>query len=767
MAYKACAIAVEGIGVVSGSAYGPAVFGFGQLKPSHAVSIDGQPCAVIESALVQPPQLSATELDTSTGAIRSGALQVQLHARDEVTRALLAQARARRPAAALTQAASKSATTIQLSPQQPAGTVLYVEEEVIYVLTPSTGDDHIVLRGCGGTSAAAHAALASAYTQPTYWIGRSVWLLVFEMSEAGALLSTSIVWRGYIAAAPDATNATSVVQLRCEDALGVLKRARINRAPTPHQPAAPLIPYYGTRGPQVWGQISEDGTSGITTCIRKMTPWLTDGALKAMQVGQTIILTRMNVTVDGLPLLDTPVWEADEDVPGPYAELAVWSPALDAYAQAQTGKPGVAPTINCPYPYHPLTIAAALLFSSTSEQAADPLAWDVMHPQMTLSVPWLMDYDAWDQMIRRTSHLKVDGLVLGWDMREEEVWDLITRQLLPAYGFALGSSPAGRLRPIEIGLADIGRWSSAPQVAPLPGVWEWTSGVLGALDAIFATVGTTPWAPGRRIQVTGEGVRTMSAGRATRILRPETLELDWPTIAASSAEALGTTQIASQLIWRYDGLPLVSCQLPATQAWQVGDYVRLLRPDGLLTPILFDRSGARVDTLWGQAELLGQVVSSRPSVERGHYDVKLLLTNYTYGRVGTWRAPAARILSRPGTAQYAIDGTQSDFGEEISDALTLTVGDEVQLRNRALGLKASVRTITAITFTGAHYLVTLASDFSPNGAAGDWLYLAPASDYANGAVPGATGTDYPYTWMTDATTLTRPGPVITDPDQYS
>lgn len=767
MGYKACGIAIEGIGVASGSAYGPALFAYGPLALGGALTLDGQPCAAYASTLAQPPQLSATELDTSTGTIRSGALQVQLHARDEVTRALLAQARARRPAAALTQAATKTATTIQLSPQQPAGTVLYVEEEVIYVLTPSTGDDHLVLRGCGGTVAAPHAAAVSAYTQPSYWIGRAVSLVELDVRDDGLILSTRIAWRGYLSSAPEATNSTATIQLKAEDALGVLKRARINRAPTPHSGTAPLIPYYGSRGPQVWGQLTEDGTSGYTTGVRKLTPWLTDGGLKAMQVGQTMILTRMNVTVTGLPMLDTPVFEADEEVSGPYWELAVWSPAVDAYVLAQTGKPGVAPTINCAYPYHPLTIAAALLFSSPDTDYADPLAWDVMHPQFSLGVPWLMDYDAWDQMIRRTSHVKVDLVTLGWDGGEEEIWDFVTRQLLPAYGFALGCSATGRLKPIEIGLADVGRWASAPVVQPLPGVWEWTSGVLGALDAIYVTVGTTPWRPGRRVMVTGEGVRTVSAGRATRILQPASVELDWPTINASSAEALGSTQVASQLIWRYDGLPMVSCQLPGSQAWQVGDYVRLARPDSLVTPILFDRAGARVDTLWGQAELLGQLVSVRPSVERGHYDVRLLLTNYTYGRLGTWRAPAARILSRPGTAQYAIDGTQSDFGEETSDALALTPGDEVQLRNRALGLKGSVRVVNSVAFAGAHWVVTLASDFSPNGAAGDWLYLASSADYANSAVPGAAGFDYPYTWMTDGLTLTRPGSTTSDPDQYS
>lgn len=502
--------------------------------------------------------------------------------------------------------------------------------------------------------------------------------------------------------------------------------------------------------------------------MRKQVAWLAAGRWKAMQLGQSVVLTRAGVTYDGFPVLGSPQFEEGErPIPEPYWELAVFSEALDALIFDATGDEGVTPTLSCAYPYHPLTIAAAILASSPDQDTEDPLVYDVLAPQMSLGVPWLLGFDAWDQLIARTAHLKVGPLVLAWNGRREEVWELVTEQLLPAYGFALSSTAAGELVPIEIGLVDLEQYADAPLVEPLPEVWEWTPAAFGALDQIIAEIGALPWREGRRVVVSGEGVRSESTGRATRILNPSSIEVRWPTIPAAAAEQIGATQLAARLVWRYDGLPVVTAALPASEVWELGQVIRLQKPDGLLTAILFDEDGARVDDLWDTATLVAQIVSLRPDIERGRCEVRLLLTNYSYGRLAKWRAPGARIAAVIGGGVYTVSGLTSDFAEgDVSDAPTLTVGDEVTLVDSALGHRAT-STVTAISDPGGGgaWSVTVSPNFSPAGAAGNWIVAGDSDRYENTAVVG--GEPYPYVWMTDDATLDRPGSTTSEPDEYS
>lgn len=736
-------------------------------------TIEGATAEVIARAVIAWPNASAIGLDPLTGAITSGALAVQFNATAALCSIFARQVKARRVDVVLQADASASDTTMVLGGGTVnEGDLLYIDDELIYVVTFVSGSTWDVERAYAGTLQTAHKAGANMYRAPPYWVGRAITLYSLTLSDQYQEVTTaSVLWRGYLTEPPDVTRAVTTLSLRAEDALASLRRAEVNRSPLQHAPDRALIPFASARGPAVVGQlIPSTSVTGDTTVHRRFVEWTAEGAWKAMQAGQSVLLTRLDVIqAPGVALLGSAPLEVGVEVKGPFVELALWSRALDEWILDNFGEQGVSPTIRCEHPYHPLTIAAALLFSESVFSDEDALAFNVMHPSMTLGVGFLGVISQWDALIRSTAHIEVDEFALCWDASPVKVYEVITQQLLPAYGFALSGDAAGLLRPIQLGLADVGQYASAPAVTPISeATWEWALSAGGALDAIKATLGGRPWRAGRRVEISAQGVRDPQDGsRATRMAKRAVARVEYPTIAAESAESYGAARLANALAWRYDGLPVVSCVLQADQAWFVGQFVRVLKPAGLVSPILFDADGARVDDLWDTATLIGQIVKLRPDVSRRRYEVDLLLTNYSYGAAARWRAPAARIKSRPGTAQYIVEGLSSDFGEAVSDALSLTVGDDVVLMSSALGYKggSTSRSLLSIVASGADWLLTFSADFGVAGVAGDWLYLGTSAQYSNAGV--IAGIDYPWVNMTDAATLPRPGSTFTDADEYS
>lgn len=749
MSYRAIGIQIEGIG--TSGFVGATIWTFGRNVTVGSVIYEGQTCLVYSDYLSSIPQMSGSDLDPLTGEIRSGALSFKMHLNSITAQTFLSRAIARNPQAALAQDLlidDLAATfTAAISPG-----LYHVGEEVIQVGSVLSGFTYAVTRGVASTQVLEHRAGTSLYTQPSWWAGRRVRLVQISLSPTGSVLSTSTRWVGYLTTTPEAIQSTTTLTMSAEDALSTLRRVEVNRTPHAYNVSSAWEAYQGTDGRhRVFGTLDP---SDFTPRVRKLDGWANDGQYRAVCAGDTVVVTKGETTLDGLPVLESPTpSDALVKVMGPYFEAAVWSKAY----------PTITPTKALPYPLHPLSIAAALLFS-TSSDTEDVTRYDVLQGAWSCGVGYLLDASAWDDLIQDTSHVEVDQLVLGYRGDKVRVWDLVTRELLPAYGFALTQSPSGDLIPIQIGIADLEEYASAPQVEVLPGTWEWSSGSGGALDELRATIGTLPWREGREIAVVGDGVRTQAGSRAMRSVKPRQGEISAPSIAASTAESYGATTLLSRLLWRYEGIPLVKGQIPESSlGYYLGQWIRLLRPDGLITPILFDRSGNRVET-WDTEALVGQITSLRYIADKGYYEFSALLTNYIYGTAAKWRAPAARILSRVGTAQYLVSGT-SDFGDDESDALTLSVGDELFLRNRVFRTKVSgTRIVTSITPSGPNYLVTLSSDWGTVGVADDWLYIGRAEVYENNTI--VTGYSYPYVVMSNSSTITRPIGT-TDPDKWS
>ena len=766
---QAWGVQIEGINI-NGAYDRATVFLLGSSSGGFAWPSAGGTSYVVGRALLDAPSLSASKLDPLTGEVSSGGAQVQLHATPELGRLLLGQARARLPDAVLLADVTNTDVVLDLDGVTlVAGDMIHLAEEVVYLSSSAGGTLWNVVRGYSDTRAQAHLAGRQGYRQPPVWAGRAVTVYKADLNVLFSPTTLTPVWRGFLTEAPGVGNSVTTISLRADDALNVLRRAAVNRTPLRHSSSAPVLTYFGTKGVQIYCDLPPEGDRQPNTGVRKLSSaWLGTGRWKAIQLADHLVLTRNDITATGFPIMGSPQFEGEVVLPPPFWEVALWSPEVDEWIAANyPGEPGVSPTLSCDYPYHPLTIAAALLFSTQQDFYEDPAAFDVMHPQFALGADFLADFAPWFNLIAKTSHLRVDRCLLGASGRKEDVFRFVTQELLPAYGFALTSTSAGLLAPVEVGLADIGTFAAAPQTTPVSGRWDWTLGVFGALDSIEATVGALPWAEGRSIEVTGEGVRTSGgSGRASRILSERGVSVTYPTIAFDAAESFGATTLLNRLVWRYDGLPMVGCWLQASRAWRLGEWVRLLKPAGLETPILFDSGGNRVDNLWDTAALIGQIVSLRLDLRRNRYEVELLLTNYSYGAAARWRAPAARIKSRTGIGLYIVEGTTSDFDEATSDALSLAVGDDLILANKSLGIKSgSLRSVVSITPSGADWLVTLNADFGVAGVAGDWLYLGTSAQYSNNSI--VSGESFPYVFMTTAATLTRPGPTTGPPDDFS
>ena len=730
---------------------------------------------VIPRAIVGAPNLSAIGLDPLTGDVRSGALGVQLSASAELCALFARQARARKVDVVLN--ADLSAVALQADMSGVSGAInpddlLYLGDELIRVVGLDSGTVWDIERAYAGTPQQGHRAGSNMYRTPPFWVGRAATIYRVTLEPVfQQVTSYSPIWRGYITEPPSVGQGVTTLGLKAEDALSSLRRAVINRAPLRHRSIAPLLPYRANDGSiALTGLIeAENAVRSDTSVHRRFTDWIADGGIKALQVGdKSLVLTYGDVVVaPGVALLDSAPLVEGEEIEGPIFEVALWSKAVDEAVADALGVAGPSPTIRCAYPYHPLTIAAALLFSDSTDSDEDPLAYNVMHPSCSLGVGFLADLSQWDNLIRKTSHIEIDTLCLFWNGQPLQVFNFITRELLPAYGFLLAADAEGKLRPIQIGLADVEQFALAPQTTPISGTWEWTLSSHGALDAIEATIGASPWREGRTVEVAASGVRDpLSGSRATRLSRREDSSANFPTVAASTAESYGAARLANILAWRYDGLPVVTCLLQAEQAWYLGQFVRLKRPADLVSPILFDLSGVKVDDTWNTAGLVGQIIKLRPDLQRNRYEVDVLLTNYSYGRAARWRAPAARIKARIGIGQYTVEGLSSDFDEPASDALSLAVGDDLVLCNPALGIKSGLlRTITSITTSGSDRLVTLNADFGVAGTLNDWLYLGTSAQYLNASI--VPGEDFVYTFLTTAASLPRPSAGSTPPDEYS
>jgi len=771
MGYNAVGVLIEGIWIDPIN-LNASILGDGILQRSQNITIGSDNHNFIPNVLASIPQLSATEVDIFNSKIRAGSISIKINAKDPISTRLLSQNISRKPNAVFDNFVPFNATSARISGVPAVDSFLYVGEEVIKIIVEISPGEFDIARGCGGTTASDHSAGDGLYLRPNYWIGRTVEIVLMDFapgfnhdpSFTNTPTSVAIIWRGFLTAAPASVMGTNTIELRADDILSSIARVTVNKLPFLFSRDKSVLGFLTSEG--VVGSygplINEDSSFAKASRVYKDAPFVAAASTRPVQVGSALCLA-YGPNIQSSARLGSPSFVVGERVSGPFRELAVFSKRLDDLSFSLTSQK-ISPTKACPHPYHPLTIAAALLFSTRNTDQADTSRYDVMHPQFSAGLDYLLDKPSWDAMIAKTSGIEIDDLILGWDGGPVRILETIIDGVLSAYGFALVMSPAGFLIPIQVGLASIEDFVNAPLLQPLPEYFEWRNIGSDVLDQVVATLGALPWAEGRKVVVNGTSVRTDVGGRSTRLTDAAKTEYNYPTVSSSNSQTYALSNLLNRLIWRFDGLPQITVRLPATSPLFCGQWVRLDRPDGLITPLLYDLAGNRVED-WTSVMFFGQILSCRPVLDSQFYEVKLILTNYVFGRLAKYRSPACRIKTFLGSGAYLIEGLTSDFGTSGSDAFTFNASDQVEVYSKNLAATFDYRIVVSVTPSGNDAIIQLDSSFG-TADPGDWIVLAPANIYTNGSRYGAAF-PFPFVNLTNAAALDRPGPATDVPDTFA
>lgn len=769
MGYKAYGVIIEGIWPDSTTTQ-PAIFGGGILTREQYITVDGNNHSFKPYLMATTPQLSSTELDVFTGQIKSSSISIRLNAVPEVTTRFLCQNITRQPDLVnLTQIGS-TAGTVEVSGTPVIGGFYYFGEEIIKIDSLVVGNIYNITRGCGSTPAQPHFVGDGLYSKPNYWIGRVVKVIVMDFNDqfnptiAQTPTDVRTVWQGILSEAPQTVSGTTLVELKADNILSTLNKSLINRTPYTFSSRQVATTYLGGNPEVVVLGLLENAevNEEYKSRVYKDDRFVANNRIRAVQVNGSVAIS-FDRNIISIAEAGSPPYLEDQIIPGPFYELAIWNKYLDQKYQSDYSI-GLSPTYACDYPYHPLTIAAALLFSSQDPNNEDPSVFDVMHPQFSAGLAHLLDAQAWIDLIEETQAIEVDLLILNWEGEPVNVFDLIVKKLLPAYGFNLTMSEDGLIIPIQTGLVDIANYVAAPSLEPLPEYWEWKNIGSEVLDQVVANIGERPWQKGVPVVINGTSIRNDLSGRSARNTTVNKVEYDFPTISPTQAQNFALSNLINILIWRFDGLPQVTLRLPMTTTLYTGQYIKITKPQGLLTPILYDLDGNRVDN-WGAYSLIGQILSLRPVIDSQYYEAKILLPNYVFGDLGKYRAPACRIKEVLGSGQYKIEGATSDFKSPDSDAYRFTQGDEVELYDSALTPGVNYATVVSVVASAPDVIITMDTAFSPEANVGDWIVLAPSSIYENSLRYGVEFL-YPFVFMTDGVILNRPGSLTTDPDKF-
>lgn len=774
MGYKAFGVIIEGIWC-DPTTFKPSIFGGGMIQRNQFVTIGPfDSYAFKPNMLASTPQLSSTDLDIFTSKIRSGSVTIKLNANPDVSTRLLGQNISRRPNARFTADVDTVTSTVSITGGPTVGEFYYVGEEVIQINSDLGGGSYQVVRSCGETQAQEHKSGDGLYIKPNYWIGRTVKIVVMDFENnfntnpvfSNTPTDVRVVWRGYLSAAPASVQGTTTIEIKADDLLSILNRIEVNKYRFSFSTNEALTGYLGSNDlVGLLGLLANDEPSFEgQTRVLKYNDYLANNEARAIQIGGSLGVS-YGRNIGTSAKLSSPAFVDKEVVTGPFYELAVWSKVLDAEVNDLTGS-YISPTYNMPFPYHPLTIAGVLLASSRRTENSDLDQFDVMAPNFSAGIGFLMDLNVWTSLIRETNEVEVDQLILGWDGEPVNLLKVILEQMLPAYGFAITLNGDGRIIPIRTGIADIQQLVGAEITMPLPEYWEWKNIGSEVLDQIVAVVGETPWQQGTAVIVNGLSERTDVSGRTTRLNDLNKIEFNFPTIAQAGSLNYATSRLTNVLIWRFDGLPQITMRLPANEAWYCGQWIVLNKPSGLITPILYDLDGNRSDD-WEDYRYIAQITSVRPNIESQYYEVKVVLANYVFAKLAKYRAPSCRIKEDLGSGFYKIEGLTSDFNAPESDAVKFAEGDEIELYDKTLKRKDGISDVISVYFDDPDYVIEMVDvSFDPAPAVGDWIIISQSTSYSNPLRFGVPF-PYPFVFMTDDVTLDRPGSTTDIPDTFA
>lgn len=670
MSYSTFAISIEGVAGEDAVTYpGGAMFYIGEEPPASALGnyewIPG---------LRAFPRFSAMSAEPLAATLVASSTTFSLFRTSIAARRLLATRK--RFAKSLQAEISSSTTNFDLAQSGaiPVGSTLFVGDEAMLVTASTAGGNVTVTRGRLGTRASLHAAGAFASVDQSPFVAGRV-VRAWVVKSDGVRVQR---WEG-IVERPSVSNFEIELTCRANPAFWAGGQLNLN---------AVDLQYTGNvwfSGQRIAGDIEIDDahvsgevvTLGVqSVASRVFKPSVASQKPCAMRVGDALTVGYV-VGVTEIHFIQVPpllgskfkaesnteiVNEAQFSLQiragGPVQEVFLVSQAADAYTAANFNGKKISATRDLPYPYHPLSICAALLFSDKNA-SLDALGYNVLNGEF-----WACDYiglassdvlDGLNTLIEQTADIKVDYLLLGWDGEPVDVMEVV-RGLLKQYGFWIPTNERGQFRFGQAGLIDV--YGASDAIAqPLeirtiggPGLGLQSEDARGA-ETLNLEVGRLPWRKPRNIPVTINGV----SDRRQKLGSNRAVKLQLDTVSPSNFLAVKELFVRLALLY-YEAPPRINLtvqevdghrfglgeikRLPALPIWRL----ILSQTTGAAERYawLLDRSGVETaDT--ASDSFLGRIVASIWRPDSKTFEITLELTNFYVGGVAKLRGPASTI----------------------------------------------------------------------------------------------------------------------------
>lgn len=772
MTSKSVALVVEGIGrqiPAAGASKGIAWYwGHSSLNGTVVDGYEWWGGHNSQRGLVELPGSVGSEVDPFTASSNGAAFSFSLH-KDPLADEMWMS----RPAArfgyvgsALTVAATEVQISIPLSlytlSSADDGTVIWVGDEAILLGTwsSSSGTFTGCTRGYYSTIASAQAQGMNIYRRNPRRETRRVVIVEYD-HEAGTATPR---WQGWV---DDFDADSPVITVDTVELLAPLKQAVVNRGdPRAIRRAGPA-------------SISQSGVLRAQLSMPDDQPWgrrvnkvATSHWLAIQSVGAVWALkwssTDQNadaIDVDGtLPSGSRPRLGSVHDLENGGPRFEVFFVDRVGDSSNSTAATRRSSTRDLGSPFHQIEISMALLTSTGGPVGANG-AYDVLGRHWGLGLPIaLFDTAFIAAEVARTLGVVVDQMVLGWDGKPVQVWEVV-KSLCVSGAFFPGRDSQGRIRFARMRMATIADSCNSTAVSPIPYTLRWKPSEGEGVDQLRGTIGKLPWNDGQPYEANVLGdtelLESPSSIRAGLFSETRSTTLDLPYLTPISDEG-EAGEVVVRTAFQGQGIPMVSIRVHSGTIG-TGDVVEIGDPK-LETPWFVDANGQPA-TPDGSAKWFGQVVGIDPDLGERTAVITLLMTNYYINAFARFRAPSGQV-STHSVAGKTITFTASTFGE-LNSAQAFSVGDKVELwrpdGRRRSGTKASpdVREITAIGTT----TITLDTFFDAEPTAGDIVRLAhldtvdgyPVAGHSGVVVSGqAVPCDLAYVYAADAAETISP-----------